>query len=34
MKDTAEKKFFRVFKASKFLDEAYEDDKEKLLQIQ
>ena len=31
MKDTKEKKFFRIFKASKFLDEAYEDDKEKII---
>ena len=31
MKDTKEKKFFRIFKASKFLDEAYKDDKEKII---
>ena len=31
MKDTKEKKFFRIFKASKFLNEAYEDDKEKII---
>ena len=31
MKDTKEKKFFRIFKASKFLDETYEDDKEKII---
>ena len=31
MKDTKEKKFFRIFKASKFLDEAYENDKEKII---
>ena len=31
MKDTKEKKFFRIFKSSKFLDEAYEDDKLKII---
>jgi len=31
MKDTKEKKFFRIFKASKFLDNAYEDDKENII---
>ena len=31
MKDTKEKKFFRIFKASKFLDEVYEEDKEKII---
>lgn len=31
MKDTKEKKFFRIFKSSKFLDEAYEDDKQKII---
>ena len=31
MKDTKEKKFFRIFKASKFLEEAYETDKENII---
>ena len=32
MKDTKEKKFFRIFKASKFLEEAYNNDKENIIQ--
>jgi len=31
MKDTKEKKFFRIFKASKFLEEAYNNDKENII---
>ena len=31
MKDTKEKKFFRIFKASKFMQESYQNDKEKII---
>ena len=31
MKDTKEKKFFRIFKASKFMQENYQNDKEKII---
>ena len=33
LKDTKEKKFFRIFKASKFLDEAFEDDLQNIIAL-